>query len=83
MKIALIQQHATKDFPGNLERGIEAFHRAAEAGAELVAIAELAFLPFLPQIPASPESLKCAEPIPGPTTEKFSELPTNMVLSLF
>jgi beta-ureidopropionase len=74
MKIALIQLHATQDTRRNLERGIEAFHRAADAGAKLIAFAELAFLPFLPQAPASPESIKFAETIPGPTVEKFSEL---------
>ena len=48
MKIALVQQHATKDRQDNLDRGIAAFHQAVEAGAQLVAFAELAFLPFLP-----------------------------------
>jgi beta-ureidopropionase len=87
MKIALIQQHATKDTRLNLERGIEAFHRAAETGAKLVAFAELAFLPFLPQAPATSESLGFAETIPGPTVEKFSELArkyaTVVVLNFF
>jgi beta-ureidopropionase len=87
VKIALIQQHATKDARLNLQRGIEAFHRAAEKGAKLVAFSELAFLPFLPQIPVSPESIDFAETIPGPTTEKFSELARKyavvVVLNLF
>jgi len=87
MKIALIQQHATEDTRLNLERGIEAFHRAAETGAKLVAFAELAFLPFLPQAPANSESLGFAETIPGPTVEKFSELARKyaivVVLNLF
>ena len=87
VKIALIQQHATKDTRLNLERGIEAFYRAAESGAKLVAFAELAFLPFLPQTPATSESLDFAETIPGPTTEKFSELARKhaivVVLNLF
>ncbi|UCC39650.1 MAG: carbon-nitrogen hydrolase family protein [Candidatus Aminicenantes bacterium] len=87
MKIALIQQHATKDFKENLERGAEAFHQAVKDGAELVAFAELAFLPFLPQIPSTPDSLEKAEPIPGPTTDKFSALAKEhgivVVLNLF
>ena len=53
MKIALIQQHSSKNYEDNLNRGIAAFHKAADAGAELVAFAELAFLPFLPQVKAS------------------------------
>jgi N-carbamoylputrescine amidase len=87
MKIALVQQHATKDFEENLQRGIDAFRQAAQQGAELVAFAELAFSWFLPQINATPESLARAEPVPGPTTEKFSKLAKEhrvvAVLNLF
>ncbi len=74
MKIALVQQHATESVENNLNRGIENFRRAAESGAEIIAFAELAFLPFLPQFQAGPDSTKRAEPIPGPTTQVFSEL---------
>jgi N-carbamoylputrescine amidase len=87
MKIALIQQHATQDREDNLRRGIEAFHQAARAGAELVAYAELGFLPFLPQTPAAPDSARWAESIPGPTTEEFCRLSREYgvvtVLNLF
>jgi len=74
LKIALIQQHATKDHEENTKRGVESFRRATAAGARLIAFAELAFTPFYPQTPAAPESLAKAESIPGPTTEKFSAL---------
>jgi N-carbamoylputrescine amidase len=74
MKIALIQQHATLDREDNVCRGLEAFKIAAESGAELIAFAELAFYRFLPQTQATPQELKKAEPIPGPTTEKFARL---------
>lgn len=87
MKIALIQQQATTNVRENLSRGIEAFHQAAKAGAELIAYAELAFLPFLPQNPATLDAKKRAEPIPGPTTEQFSLLAREygivVVLNLF
>jgi beta-ureidopropionase len=87
MKIALIQQHATENVQNNRERGVEAFQRAVESGARLIAFAELAFLPFLPQRPATPESAALAEPIPGPTTEMFQELARRneavVVLNLF
>lgn len=87
MKIALIQQHATKSHEENLKRGIKAFHQAVNQGAELVAYAELAFSRFLPQVPATPESLARAEPIPGPTTDEFSTLAKKygivVVLNLF
>jgi beta-ureidopropionase len=87
MKVALIQQHATKNVENNLRRGVEALQKAAKEGAELVAFAELAFLPFLPQMKATPEALAKAEPIPGPTTEVFSTLARKhsivVVLNLF
>lgn len=87
MKIALIQQHATKDYEENLNRGTDSFRLAASSGAELIAFAELAFSRFLPQIPSTQESLKKAEPIPGPTTEQFSKLAKEygvvVVLNLF
>lgn len=87
MKIALVQQHATKDPQENRERGIAAFLKAVDAGARLVAFPELAFLPFLPQSPATPECAAFAETIPGPTVEKFQELAskhkTVVVLNLF
>lgn len=87
MKIALVQQRATRDPKENLSRGISAFIRAADAGAELIAYAELAFLPFLPQVPAKPNHISYAETVPGPTTEKFQELAGKhgvvVVLNLF
>jgi N-carbamoylputrescine amidase len=87
MKIALAQQQATRDHEENLQRGIEAFRRAAQEGAELVAFAELAFSWFLPQISCQPEFLEKSETIPGPTTERFSQLAKEygvvVVLNLF
>ena len=73
MRIALVQQPATDDHAGNLRRGLAAFDRAADAGADLVAYAELAFTPFYPQRHATPQVLAYAEPIPGPTVEAFQE----------
>lgn len=73
MRLALVQQPATADLAANLARGLDAFDRAAEAGADLVAYAELAFHPFWPQRHATPETLAWAEPVPGPTVEAFQE----------
>ena len=73
MRLALVQQPATADLGANLRRGLEAFDRAAEAGADLVAYAELAFSPFWPQRHATPETLAHAETVPGPTVEAFQE----------
>lgn len=73
MRLALVQQPATDDLDDNLARGLAAFERAADAGADLVATAELAFTPFYPQRHATPQALAKAESIPGPTVEAFQE----------
>ena len=73
MHIALVQQPATADLAGNLARGLAAFDRAADAGADLVAYAELAFSPFYPQRHATPETLAAAEPLDGPTVQAFRQ----------
>ncbi|MFX1250688.1 MAG: carbon-nitrogen hydrolase family protein [Promethearchaeota archaeon] len=87
MKIALIQQHATRNKADNIARGIKAVEEAASNGAQLVAFPELAFEFFLPQYPATHESLDLAESIPGPTTELFcqkaKELNIVIVLNIF
>ena len=54
MKIALIQQHATKDKLNNIARGLAALETAARNGAQLACYAELAFEWFHPQRPADP-----------------------------
>lgn len=87
MRLALIQQHATEDREENRRRGEENLRRAAAEGAEVVCFAELAFDPFWPQRPADDDFRELAEPIPGPTTERFAELARELgvvvVLNLF
>ena len=74
MRIALVQQRATKDLADNLRRGLAAVEKAAADGANVVTFAELAFTPFYPQEPAAGNGRDLAEPIPGPTTDAFAEL---------
>ena len=87
MRIALVQQQASRDKAANVSRGITALERAARDGAEVVAFAELAFEPFHPQKPVSGDPLTLAETIPGPTTDLFSrkarELGVVVVLNLY
>lgn len=87
MKIALVQQRADVDKSSNVARGLAALERAARAGAEVIAFAELAFERFHPQRPASGDPLQLAEPIPGPITEQFSrkarEFGVVVVLNLY
>ena len=87
MRLALIQQHATADHAGNVQRAVQATRRAAEAGAELVVFAELAFTPFFPQTPPTVDVRTLAESVPGPTTDIFAalarELGIVVVLNVF
>ncbi len=73
MKIALIQQHATKDRAANVARGVQSLEIAARAGAELACFAELAFEWFYPQVPAKASFRDLAEPIDGPTVAAFQK----------
>ena len=87
MRIALIQYQPTENTQATLKRGLEALEEAAQNGADLVAFPELAFTPFYPQYRAEKDFLDLAEPIPGPTTQAFSEaakrLGVVVVLNLF
>jgi N-carbamoylputrescine amidase len=71
MKIALIQQHATKDKEANVARGLANLEVAARNGAALACYAELAFEPFHPQRRATGDVRALAEPLDGPTTSAF------------
>ena len=86
-RIALVQQKSSHDKEANVRKGLLAVETAASNGAQIVAFAELAFERFYPQYPAGPDVKELAEPIPGPTTEAFSELARKLgvvvVLNLF
>jgi N-carbamoylputrescine amidase len=73
MKIALIQQHATRDRAANVARGLVSLEAAARAGATLACFAELAFEWFYPQVPAGASFRDLAEPIDGPTVTAFQK----------
>lgn len=87
MKMALIQQHATRKREDNLTRGVKALEEAASQGARLIVYPELSFNFFLPQYSCTPECLDFAEPVPGPTTQLFSQkakdLQVVIVLNLY
>ena len=73
IKIALIQQHATKDKSANVARGLAGLETAARNGAQLACFAELAFEWFYPQTPADKGFRDLAEPIDGPTVKAFQQ----------
>jgi len=87
MNIALVQQSCSQDKFQNMQRGLNAARKVAEAGANVICFPELAFEPFYPQHnnPDNPHQL--AEPIPGPITESFSKLAAEkevvVVLNLY
>ena len=87
MRISLVQQQTTLDREANLEKGISALSEAAAGGAQIVAFAELSFQRFFPQFHISPDLETFAEPIPGPTTDRFcslaKELGIVIVINLF
>ena len=87
MKIALIQQKASRDIELNIEKGITSAREAARNGANIICFAELAFTPFYPQYQANEHFLDLAEPVPGSLTGRFSELARNLgtviILNLF
>jgi predicted amidohydrolase len=87
VKIALVQQHATKDKEANVARGLAHLETAARQGATLVCYAELAFEWFHPQRPAAGDVRTLAEPLDGPMVSAFRrrarELEVVVVLNLF
>lgn len=87
MKIALIQQRATRDKERNIARGLANLEMAARNGAALACYAELAFAWFHPQHPATGDVGSLAEPLDGPLVqafrEKARELGIVVVLNLF
>ncbi len=87
MRIALVQQHATRDKQENVERGLAALRRAAAGRAQCACFAELAFEWFYPQRQPHGDVAVLAEPVPGPTTEAFCALAREcgmvVVINLF
>lgn len=73
MRIALIQQHATRDKAANVARGLSNLEAAARGGAALACYAELAFEWFHPQRPASGSVRDLAEPLDGATVRAFQQ----------
>lgn len=86
MKIALIQQSKTADIAKNKQDLARGIADAASKGAELVVLQELHNSLYFCQV-ESTDNFDLAEPIPGPSTEFYSQVAkvNNVVLvtSLF
>jgi len=86
VNLGLIQMSCTEDKSANLEKAKQNIRKAADQGAQIIALQELFSSLYFCQT-EDYEPFKLAEPIPGPTTEMFSELAKELgvviVASLF
>ena len=86
MKIALIQQSKTADIAKNKQDLVRGIADAASKGAELVVLQELHNSLYFCQV-ESTDNFDLAEPIPGPSTEFYSQVAKDnnvvLVTSLF
>lgn len=86
LKIGFLQQHNTADVRGNILRLAEGVADLARRGAELIVLQELHNSLYFCQV-EDVNNFDLAEPIPGPSTQIFSELARQygvvIVTSLF
>ena len=86
MKIALIQQRNTADRADNMQRLEGSIRSCAAQGAQLIVLQELHNGLYFCQT-EDPAAFDLAEPVPGPSTERYGrlarELGVVIVLSLF
>jgi N-carbamoylputrescine amidase len=84
--LGLVQMRCEANPDANVDRAVNAIHRAAESEAQIICLPELFRTPYFCQS-QSPELFDLAEPIPGPTTERLGdaarETSTVVVGSLF
>lgn len=71
MKVGCAQFRHEGDREASLEKAIDWMGEARGRGAELIVFPELALDFFFPQVRADQRYFDWAEPIPGPTTERF------------
>jgi beta-ureidopropionase len=68
VKAALVQMNFSTDTAKNVEKGARLIREAADEGAEIICLPELATNVYFP-FDIDPKWLKVAEPVPGPSTE--------------
>jgi N-carbamoylputrescine amidase len=71
--LGLVQMRCEADPAVNLDRAVDGIRRAAENGAQVVCLQEL-FRSFYFCQRQAPEVFDLAEPIPGPTSERLSQV---------
>ena len=86
IKIGLIQQSCTADIQANKEKLSKNIGEVAKNGAQLVVLQELHNSLYFCQV-ESTDNFDLAEPIPGPSTDFYSQLAAKyhivLVTSLF
>jgi len=71
--LGLIQMRCEPDVDANVDKAINAIHKAADSQAQIICLPELFRSPYFCQRQA-PEVFDLAEPIPGPTSERLAEV---------
>lgn len=71
MRVACAQFQHAGDRETSLRKAVDWMRQAADLGADLIVFPELALDFFFPQVRADAGHFDRAEPIPGPTTERF------------
>ena len=86
MKLGLIQMRASSTGEDGLEAAVALTRQAAVAGAEVIVLPELFRWPY-PAQTMDPANFRWAEPVPGPTSDRFASLAAELgvviVVSLF
>jgi N-carbamoylputrescine amidase len=72
VRIALAQRAATDNYDVNLNGMLRTMEEAAQRGAQLFCVPELALTPFFPQHTQHSHAQAYAEAIPGPTTDRVA-----------
>jgi len=86
LHVALVQHSNTSDLEYNIDKTIAGIREAADKGAQLIVLQELHRSLYFCQVEDT-DLFDLAEPIPGPSTERFGELAKELgvviVASLF
>lgn len=73
MKVGLVQMHCTTDCNQNIQKALDSVVELAEKGAQIICLSELFSSIYFCQT-RDDAFFDLAEPIPGPTTQKFAAL---------
>lgn len=86
VNIGIVQTSCSGDVAANFEKAVAGIEQAAQAGAQIVCLQELFKSLYFCDV-EDYENFKLAEPIPGPSTERFAALAKKLnvviIASLF